>query len=163
MSSIERVRSLGWDQLDELYRETILDHYRTPRNRAPLDDAQIKAHGHNPFCGDEVIVQIKLDDGRVAQVGVQGAGCSISQASASMMSELLRGKSLDQVLALAHLFKRLMRSGDLSPVELESLGDLEALSGVRHFPVRIKCALLAWTTLEEGIKRLTSSSSKGKG
>ena len=142
------------DDLDELYRELILDHYRSPRNTSSVPDAQINAEEHNPFCGDLVTLQIKVSgDGSVEEVGHQGQGCSISQASASMLTELIKGKSLDEAQALSDLFRRLMRGEQVEDSILETLGDLEALQGVRKFPIRIKCALLAWTTLEEGIEQ----------
>ncbi|GBD10375.1 Zinc-dependent sulfurtransferase SufU [bacterium HR23] len=139
------------DELDELYREVILDHYRNPRNRSPVPHADIASEGQNPFCGDEVAVQIRLEGERIVQVGVQGRGCSISQASASMMGELLKGKTVGEALGLSRRVREMLQGKALSPQELEELGDLEALRGVSKFPVRIKCALLGWMTLEEGI------------
>ncbi|MCS7207359.1 MAG: SUF system NifU family Fe-S cluster assembly protein [Dehalococcoidia bacterium] len=139
------------DELDDLYREVILDHYRSPRNRTPLPRPDIASEGQNPYCGDEVSVQMALEGERIAQVGIVGRGCSISQASASMMGELLKGKTLADALRLSRRVRDMLHGKALSPQELEELGDLEALRGVSKFPVRIKCALLAWTTLEEGI------------
>lgn len=141
------------DELDDLYREVILDHYRRPRNQQRLEDAQVQAEGNNPFCGDEIALQVKLNgQGAIQDIGFQGRGCSISQASVSMLTEALKGKTLEEAEALSQTFRRMMRGEELDDADLEALGDLEALRGVRKFPVRIKCALLAWTTLEEGME-----------
>ena len=141
------------EELDELYRELILDHYRNPRNPDPVADAQIKAEGFNPFCGDQVSLQVKLSSGGTIEgIGLQGRGCSISQASASMLTELLKGKTLDEAEAASDIFRRLMHGEPVDEADLETLGNLEALQGVRKFPIRIKCALLAWAALEEGME-----------
>ena len=152
--------------LEDLYREIILDHYRSPRNRGelPVPPAH-KVEGFNPLCGDEVVLYLDIDDGdTVRDIKIEGQGCSISQASTSMMSAAVRGKSLDEVHALIRAFKALMSihesklegEGDGSDLaaDLEGvrLGDLEALQGVVKFPVRIKCATLAWNTLQQGIE-----------
>ena len=139
--------------LEDLYREIILDHYRSPRNRGELatPPAQ-KADGHNPLCGDEISVFLQVDDGIVSDVKVSGQGCSISQSSASMMTQAIKGKKVDDVRAIVHRFKVMMtidEPGDDDP-EVK-LGDLEALQGVVKFPVRIKCATLAWNTLTEAL------------
>ena len=142
------------NELDELYRELILDHYRRPRNTDPLPNAQLKAEGSNPFCGDLVNLQILVDSsGTIEAVGHQGKGCSISQASASMLTVLLRGKSVEEAQAASDTFRRLMRGEEVDESELEAMGDIEALQGVRKFPIRIKCALLPWTTMEEAIEQ----------
>jgi len=139
--------------LEDLYREIILDHYRSPRNRGELatPPAQ-KADGHNPLCGDEISVFLQVDDGIISDVKVSGQGCSISQSSASMMTQAIKGKKVDEVRAIVHRFKVMMtidEPGDDDP-EVR-LGDLEALQGVVKFPVRIKCATLAWNTLTEAL------------
>ncbi|MFQ5858207.1 MAG: Fe-S cluster assembly sulfur transfer protein SufU [Anaerolineae bacterium] len=145
--------------LDELYRETILEHSRSPHNRVSLSQADIQAEGEIPFCGDEVTVQILLDgESCIQKIGFGGKGCAISQASASMMTDLLAGKTLDQVTVLTELFRRMMLGQEVSPRELEELCDLKALLGVRKFPIRIKCALLPWTAVEEGIREHSSGS-----
>ena len=142
---------------DDLYREIILDHYREPRNRGHIEKPDIAARGHNPLCGDEVDITMSLADGRVAEVRFEGAGCSISLASASMLTELIEGKSLSEVERIAGLFKEMMlEDGDA----LEELGDLEALQGVKQYPVRIKCAILAWNTMLEGMEILQKSKLK---
>ena len=144
--------------LDGLYGDAILDHSRSPRNRAPLSHPNLEVEEFNPFCGDRVVLQLRLDDdGYVAQVGAQSEGCSIIQATASMMSDVLIGKNLADLSRLAQEFREIMH-GKLDPgMSEQDLGQLEALTVVRQFPVRIKCALLAWTALEEGIKDYRSS------
>src|SRR5262249_26737293 len=151
--------------LEALYREIILDHYRAPRNRGelPVPPAH-KVEGYNPLCGDEVILYLDVDDGVVADVRTGGQGCSISQASTSMMSAAIKGKPVGEARQLIDAFKALMSihesklegdgSGDgetSAPVAGVQLGDLEALQGVVKFPVRIKCATLAWNTLQQGL------------
>ena len=141
--------------LEDLYREIILDHYRTPRNRGELPTPPAsRADGRNPLCGDEITVFVQVDNGVVTDVKVSGQGCSISQSSASMMTQAVKGKSLDEVRALVRRFKGMMsiESDDDSPMPEVSLGDLEALQGVVKFPVRIKCATLAWNTLVEAVE-----------
>ena len=141
--------------LEDLYREIILDHYRTPRNRGELPPPARHAEGHNPLCGDEITVYLDLDGDTVNDVKVSGQGCSISQSSASMMTAAIKGKSVTEVRALVRKFKGMMSietEGD-EPVEDVPLGDLEALQGVVKFPVRIKCATLAWNTLLEALEQ----------
>ena len=138
--------------LGDLYQEIILDHYRNPRNRQVLESPDLQAQGFNPFCGDRVALTAELDDqGHIHTVGLNGQGCAISQASASIMGELVKSKSLEQAAELAHLFKGVMLGEELSPEQAEELGEMAALEGVKQFPVRIKCALLAWSTLEDAI------------
>ncbi len=135
--------------LDDLYREIILDHYRTPRNRGELPPPAAHAQGHNPLCGDEIDVYLQVEGDTVTDIKVAGQGCSISQSSASMMSQAVKGKPVDEVRALVKRFKGMMSiddaDGEIDPNV--KLGDLEALQGVVKFPVRIKCATLAWNTL----------------
>ena len=135
---------------DDMYRDIILDHYRRPRGRAPIAAADIENEGFNPVCGDEVKVSLKLEGDRVKEVAVTGRGCAISTASGSMLAELLPGKSLSEVEALADGMKQMMHNGGV-PRGIE-IGDLDALEGVKKFPVRIKCALLSWVTLADAIK-----------
>ena len=143
--------------VEELYREVILDHYRNPRNRAKIESPDAHAEGTNPLCGDEVTIDLVYDGDVVSAVSVQGQGCSISQSSASMMSEAIKGKSKAEVHELASRFKTMMSITEGEDPGLDAdrpgavLGDLEALQGVRKFPVRIKCADLAWTTLEQAL------------
>jgi nitrogen fixation NifU-like protein len=136
--------------LDDLYREVILDHHRSPRNRRRLGAATVAQRGTNPLCGDEVEVEVRIEGDRVVELGFQGRGCSISQASASMMSEALVGRTLGEVGETVEAFKRML-TGDGAPDE-DRLGDLEALAGVRRFPVRVKCATLAWHALGEALE-----------
>jgi nitrogen fixation NifU-like protein len=139
--------------LEDLYREIILDHYRTPRNRGELPPPARHAEGHNPLCGDEITVYIDVDGDVVNDVKVSGQGCSISQSSASMMSAAIKGRTVAEVRALVRKFKGMMSietDGD-EPAEDVPLGDLEALQGVVKFPVRIKCATLAWNTLLDAL------------
>ena len=151
-----------FSELDELYREVILDHYRSPRNPTPIEAPDIDSEGFNPFCGDEVTVQLKLDSyGRVIQTSSRGQGCSISQASASMMADLLKGKSLKESEELRERFRAMMMGQELSEEDILEMGDLEALQGVRKFPVRIKCALLAWSALQDGIDEYRARSRTG--
>jgi nitrogen fixation protein NifU and related proteins len=141
--------------LEGLYGDVIMGHYRNPRHRNPVSDADVEAHEFNPFCGDEVTLQIKLDgEGYVTEVSSVSQGCSIIQASASMMAELMEGKSPTELIALSQLFRDLMHGKPVPDGSINELGDLEALQVVRQYPVRIKCALLPWTALEEGIKDL---------
>lgn len=172
--------------LENLYREVVLDHYRNPRNRGELACPPARrAEGFNPLCGDEVIVYVVLDDGGVIRdLRVDGQGCSISQAAASMMSESVKGRSVDEVRALERAFKSMMDihdedtdgdggatgggatsggtsagsdgSGGGGRSDIDTLGDLAALGGVKKFPVRIKCATLCWNTLAEGLKQTSS-------
>jgi nitrogen fixation NifU-like protein len=149
--------------LDELYRSVILDHYRNPRRKGTLDVPHVHAEGTNPSCGDEFYLDLVVEDGVVADAAMQGQGCSISQASGSMMMDAIVGKSVADVEDLAHKFRLMMtiEEGD-NPVDEDRpgsvLGDLEALQGVRKFPVRIKCADLAWTTLSDAIARSSEPS-----
>jgi nitrogen fixation protein NifU and related proteins len=135
--------------LDDLYREVVLDHYRRPRGRQPVEHASCRVEGFNPSCGDQVRLAIDLDGERVNRVQVDCQGCSISVASGSMMAELVEGRSVAEVRGLVAAVKAMMQGRQPDPDV--DLGDIEALEGVRKFPVRVKCALLAWTTLDEAI------------
>ncbi len=147
--------------LDGLYGDLILEHFRSPRNSAVLLAADLEAEEFNPFCGDRIILQLKLDEaGRVVQVGVQSEGCSIIQATASLMSEAMKGKKLEELEDLAELFRDTMRGNTDDQNTEEDLGPLQSLTVVRRFPVRIKCALLPWVALEEGIKTYRSSQTR---
>lgn len=137
-------------QFDELYREIVLDHYRRPRNRGELDDRTARLEGMNPVCGDEIQLDLKIEDGRVADIAFSGQGCSISQSSASMMTEQVKGKSIGEARHVLEAFEQMMKDG---AEPMPELGDLEALQGVAKFPVRVKCALLAWKVLGDGLKQ----------
>ncbi len=137
--------------LSELYKETILDHYQNPRNRGRLDDADIANRGHNPLCGDELELFLRIQDQAIADIAFTGRGCSISQASASMMTEAVKGRSLADAQRIYEAVKEMMvGSGATDDLE-EDLEDLLALQGIKQFPVRVKCAVLAWNTLKESL------------
>jgi nitrogen fixation NifU-like protein len=135
--------------LEELYKEVILDHYKSPRNKRDVPGAELSCSKNNPLCGDEITIHAHLADARVADVAFEGRGCSISQASASMLTEAVMGKPVVQAEKLAAEFRSMME-GKLEPDE-EELGDLVALKGVVKYPVRIKCAVLAWDVLQEAL------------
>ncbi|MBV9120612.1 MAG: SUF system NifU family Fe-S cluster assembly protein [Chloroflexi bacterium] len=141
--------------LDELYRDLILDHYKQPRNKGELDPRTARVEGNNPLCGDEIQVDVLLRDGELDGIAFKGRGCSISQASASMMTEAVKDRPVSEVHEVIDAFKAMMHG---QPADADALGDLEALEGVQKFPVRIKCALLAWTTLEEALTEVNPSS-----
>ena len=152
--------------LEDLYREIILDHYRNPRNRGELPTPPAhRSEGFNPLCGDEVVVFLDVEDGVVKDLRIAGQGCSISQSSASMMSTAVKGKSVAEARDVVRAFKAMMsihehsldgdEGEDESVLEVK-LGDLEALRGVVKFPVRIKCATLAWNTLTQGLEELSA-------
>ena len=134
--------------LNQLYQEVILDHYRKPRNKGRLDEATHVITMNNPLCGDVIELMLRVEGGSIAEVRFLGRGCSISQASASMLTGRVLGKSLEQALELSGKFTHLLH-GDGAMLSDDDLGDLRTLAGVSKFPVRIKCALLAWNCLEE--------------
>ena len=148
--------------LDDLYKEIILDHYRSPRNQGELEPPAHRCEGFNPLCGDEVIVFVSLINKKIEEIKIGGQGCSISQASASMMTEIIKGKSVSEAEEIIHDFKEMMDiyESELSGKETDGtsssidLGDLEALQGVVKYPVRIKCATLAWNTLTQSINEI---------
>lgn len=136
--------------LDDMYREIIMDHFRAPRGRDPLPRADIKSGGSNPSCGDEMDMEVAVENGTVTDVHVGCKGCAISVASGSMLAEILKGRSLDEAKRIAELVRGMLKGEDVEiPDDLE---DIDALKGVRQFPVRVKCALLAWATFIEGLK-----------
>ena len=135
--------------LEELYKEVILDHYKNPRNKRDLPGGELSCALNNPLCGDQITIHAHLDDGRMAEVTFEGSGCSISQASASMLTESVAGSSVGEAEALAARV-RAMLGGEVEPTE-EAFGDLVALKGVVKYPVRIKCAVLAWDAFQEAV------------
>ena len=135
--------------LDDIYKEVILDHYKNPRNKREMPDAERSCSRNNPLCGDEITVFVHEEDGRVAGVSFVGQGCSISQSSASMMTEAVTGKTVEEAEALIGDFRAMM-AGELDPTE-DEFGDLIALKGVVKYPIRIKCAVLAWDVLQEAL------------
>ncbi len=136
--------------LDDLYKEIILDHYKSPRNRGQAANHDIKARGLNPLCGDDIEITLTVEDGIIREARFDGHGCSISQASASMLTEELLGRSVEDAIGLADTVRGMMK-GELE-TDGDELGDIEALRGVQRFPVRIKCATLAWNALKIGIQ-----------
>jgi nitrogen fixation NifU-like protein len=151
--------------LEDLYREIILDHYRSPRNRGELEaPPALRVEGFNPLCGDEIVVYLTVSDGTLSDIKIAGTGCSISQSSASLMSAAVKGKSLDEVHKIISRFKQLMTitegtledGSEPEPIDLAAMGELAALAGVVKFPVRIKCATLSWNTLVQGLNELPS-------
>jgi nitrogen fixation NifU-like protein len=159
------------NDLDDLYREIILDHYRSPRNRGELESPPAhRVEGFNPLCGDEVVVSLLVEDGKLADLKIGGSGCSISQSSASLMSSAVKGKPVDEVFQLIRTFKGMMsiheallghesETEEPEPVDIENLGELAALQGVVKFPVRIKCATLSWNALAQGLDEVAAEAS----
>ena len=145
-------------ELDLMYRDVILDHYRSPRGRTPIDKSDFASEGHNPACGDDITLQVALDNGAVKSVYAHCRGCAISTASGSIMAEILKGKTIKEAQVLAANVKMMLKGEEY---ELpDDIGDIDALEGVKNFPVRIKCALLAWMTLLEGIKNYQTGKAK---
>lgn len=140
--------------ITELYQEIILEHYKSPRNFGALPGANRSAEGFNPLCGDRVTIHLRVEDGRVAQVRFEGAGCAISTASASLLTEALTGKTEAEAEALFERFRELFTGDPARAAQLEEeLGKLAALSGVREYPMRVKCATLAWHTLHAALEQ----------
>jgi len=137
--------------LDELYQEIILDHYKHPRNHGTLENADIKIPGKNPFCGDEIILSIKLKDNIVEDVAFEGNGCAISQASASVMTEQIKGKTLQEAKELFEEFSKMVK-GDIDFDEVK-MDELAAFQGVCEYPTRVKCALLSWNALKKALEQ----------
>ncbi len=148
--------------LDDLYKEVILDHYQHPRNRGLIENPDVATRGHNPLCGDEIILGVKLHDDTIDEIAFSGRGCSISQASASMMTDGVKGHEIDEVRVLLAGFREMM-TGSGSTDGLGENEDMEALQGVKKFPVRVKCALLPWTALEEAIQTWQSAHASREG
>lgn len=136
------------NELRDLYQEVIFDHYRSPRNYGPLPSANRDAEGHNPLCGDQLKLHLQVEDGVIRDAHFEGSGCAISTASASLMTEVLKGKQEEEAKRLMQEFQRLVTGAG----EPEGMGKLEALAGVREFPSRVKCATLAWHTLQAALE-----------
>jgi len=136
-------------ELDDLYRDLILDHYRHPRNKGSLAEATARSEGYNPLCGDEIEIELLMDNGVIEDIAFRGRGCSISQASGSMLTAVVKGRTRAEAMRLIEAFKRMMTDPGAEPAE--ELGDLEAFQGVAKFPVRVKCATLATHVLENGL------------
>jgi nitrogen fixation NifU-like protein len=144
-------------ELEDLYREVILDHNRNPRNFAELDDADRTIEGVNPLCGDKLTLYVKLDGDRIADIGFKGTGCAISVASSSLMTERVKGATIDEGLQLFDTVHRMLAESELDEKALLELDKLAALSGVREYPSRVKCASLAWHALKTALSGSTES------
>ncbi|MCM3718813.1 Fe-S cluster assembly sulfur transfer protein SufU [Fictibacillus phosphorivorans] len=136
--------------LDQLYRQVIMDHYKNPRNKGVLEDGALNINMNNPTCGDRIQLTLKVEDGKIESANFDGEGCSISLASASMMTQAVKGLPVEDALKLAKIFYDMMLGNDYDD-ESYDLGDIEALQGVSKFPARIKCATLAWKAMEQGV------------
>jgi nitrogen fixation NifU-like protein len=145
--------------LDDLYQELILDHYRRKRGEGSLDSPSVAVDQNNPLCGDEVHLELGIEDGRVAELAHTGQGCSISQASASMMSEAITGRSLEEALDLIEHFRQMMHGAEAG--DEDRLGDAIALEGVAKYPVRVKCALLGWMAAKDAIQTYNANPNGG--
>lgn len=141
---------MSFSNLDTLYRQVIMDHYRTPRNRGILEDPSMTVDMNNPTCGDRIRVQLKVADGIIEDARFDGEGCSISLASASMMTQVVKGKKVVDALKISSMFSDMMIGKELIPGDFD-VGDIQALQGVSQFPARIKCATLAWQGMEKGV------------
>jgi nitrogen fixation NifU-like protein len=139
--------------LRDLYQEVILDHNKQPRNYGELPDATCEAKGHNPLCGDQVTVFVKVEDGIIEDIRFQGSGCAISKASASMMTTALKGKPISEASELFHKFHEMVTGDPSTEADAEDLGKLAVFSGVREYPARVKCASLAWHTLQAALQK----------
>ena len=139
------------NNLDQLYRSVIMDHYKNPRNKGSLQEDSVTIDMNNPTCGDRIHLTLKVEDGIVKDAKFDGEGCSISMSSASMMTQIVKGKKIEEALELADIFSKMML-GEEFDVDKYDLGDVEALQGVAKFPARIKCATLAWKAMEKGVK-----------
>jgi nitrogen fixation NifU-like protein len=136
--------------LDQLYRQVIMDHYKNPRNKGVLEDGALTINMNNPTCGDRIQLTLKVEDGKIESAKFDGEGCSISLASASMMTQAVKGLSVEEAVKLANIFYDMMLGNDYDDESID-LGDIEALQGVSKFPARIKCATLAWKAMEQGV------------
>ncbi len=137
--------------LHDLYQEVILDHNKRPRNFGPLPDATQSAKGHNPLCGDKLTLSLKISDGRIEKVAFEGSGCAISKASASLMTDAVKGQTIDDAIRLFDLFHQMVTTPIDQPIDEDAVGKLAVLGGVREFPARVKCASLSWHTLKAAL------------
>ncbi|SFJ41305.1 nitrogen fixation protein NifU [Halobacillus dabanensis] len=141
---------MSFNNLDTLYRQVIMDHYKNPRNRGSIEGNPMTVDMNNPTCGDRIQLQLLIEDGHVKEAKFDGEGCSISLSSASMMTQAIKGKPVDEALKMSELFSEIMQGKDVDEGDID-LGDIEALQGVSKFPARIKCATLAWKAMEKGV------------
>ena len=146
---------MSFNNLDQLYRTVIMDHYKKPRNKGSLDNGSVTIDMNNPTCGDRIHLTLQVTDGIVEDAKFDGEGCSISMSSASMMTQAIKGKSIDEALKLSGIFSDMMLGKDYD--DSVDLGDIEALGGVAKFPARIKCATLAWKAMEKGVQNESHS------
>ncbi|TMN21274.1 Fe-S cluster assembly sulfur transfer protein SufU [Lentibacillus cibarius] len=142
---------MSFSNLDTLYRQVIMDHYKNPRNKGTIDGNALTVDMNNPTCGDRIQLQLQVEDGIVQDAKFTGEGCSISMSSASMMTQAIQGKKLDDALKMSKAFSEMMLGEDVDTEELD-MGDVESLQGVSQFPARIKCATLAWKAMEKGVQ-----------
>lgn len=142
---------MSFNNLDQLYRSVIMDHYKNPRNKGSLDDTSVTIDMNNPTCGDRIHLTLLVENGIVADAKFDGEGCSISMSSASMMTQIIKGKTVEEANELAEIFSQMML-GEAYDDEKYDLGDVEALQGVAKFPARIKCATLSWKAMQKGVK-----------
>ena len=141
------------DELNDMYEEIVMDHYHNPRNTDLFESPDFEIEKNNPFCGDEIKIQLNFQEDNKVSASVTGRGCAISQASGSLLAEKINKINSTDLQNTVDLFRKLIRSEELTEEELDELGDISALSGVRKFPVRIKCAMLSWVALEDIIKQ----------
>jgi len=146
---------MSFNNLDQLYRSVIMDHYKKPRNKGSLEDGSVTIDMNNPTCGDRIHLTLQVTDGLVEDAKFDGEGCSISMASASMMTQAVKGKPVDEALKLSTIFSDIMLGKEYD--DSIDLGDIEALAGVAKFPARIKCATLAWKAMEKGVQNESHS------
>ncbi|MFC5541854.1 MAG: SUF system NifU family Fe-S cluster assembly protein [Bacilli bacterium] len=144
---------MSLNNLDQLYRAVIMEHYKKPRNKGHLDENNVTVDMNNPTCGDRIHLTLKINDGIVEDAKFDGEGCSISMSSASMMTEIIKGKKVEEALKLAEIFSKMMLGQEIDEETLEEMGDIAALQGVSKFPARIKCATLAWKAMEKGVSQ----------
>ncbi|RCW66973.1 Fe-S cluster assembly sulfur transfer protein SufU [Saliterribacillus persicus] len=141
---------MSFDNLDTLYRQVIMDHYKNPRNRGSLTDESVTIDMNNPTCGDRIQIHLHVEDDIVQEAKFEGEGCSISLSSASMMTQAIKGKTVEQAMQMSQIFSDMMLGKDVDEMDID-LGDIQALQGVAKFPARIKCATLAWKAMEKGV------------
>ncbi len=150
MSKQRSISAMSFNNLDALYRQVIMDHYKNPRNKGSLDEGNLTIDMNNPTCGDRIRLTMKVEDGIVVDAKFDGEGCSISMSSASMMTQAIKGKDIETALKMSSIFSNMMQGKEYDDSDLD-LGDIEALQGVSKFPARIKCATLAWKAMEKGL------------
>ncbi|KGX85738.1 Fe-S cluster assembly sulfur transfer protein SufU [Pontibacillus litoralis] len=141
---------MSFNNLDQLYRQVIMDHYKNPRNKGSLAGEHVTVDMNNPTCGDRIQLQLEVEDGKVVDAKFDGEGCSISMSSASMMTQAIKGKSVEEAVKISGIFSDMMQ-GKEPEIDIDDLGDIQALQGVAKFPARIKCATLPWKAMEQGV------------